>query len=42
MAFTLVAVIFFIVLVLYALKPGTTFNISLFGKDYYFSVTSTS
>lgn len=42
MAYALIIMIAVVILILYVLKPGTTFNFELFGKEYSFAVTSTS
>ncbi len=42
MAYAFLLIVAIIILVLYVLQPGTSFNFSLFGKTYEFTVTSTS
>jgi preprotein translocase subunit SecG len=42
MAYALILMVAIIILILYVLQPGTQFQFSAFGKNYEFTVTSTS
>ncbi len=42
MAYVFLAFVLVIFVILYALQPGTSFNFTLFNKDYSFTVTSSS
>ncbi len=42
MAYAFLLMIAIVILILYVLQPGTQFEFTAFGKEYTFTVTSTS